>query len=364
MKNFIKIKCKLCGLELCHHLINRHLKVKHNWLDKNPSQRYYDCYIRKDNMNQGLCKICGKLTKFRSVIHGYLDHCSHECSNKNIDTKIKRKKTFIEKYKVEYVSLLDKTINNNKIINKNRTKEEWNVINNKRKQTRYEKYGDENYSLIGHQSYKDVLKKKYNDENYMMGGTESFKNMISSKINSGNNDPFNQKQAQISREKTCMIRYNVNNPSKDPKILKKALTNKFNKYGCFIPHSGKYSKISQIFFNRLSQFFCDLEYANHPKEYCFRCDLNFFFVDCICKEQKKIIEFNGDFWHANPKIFKKNSILNFPGKKMIAHDLWNLDKKRLDKIKNLGYEVFIVWENDVMKNFNNMIEGCKKFLNK
>lgn len=60
-----------------------------------------------------------------------------------------------------------------------------------------------------------------------------------------------------------------------------------------------------------------------------------------------IIEVNGDFWHANPKIYKENDMLNFPKNKKLAKDVWEHDMKNIKFAENKGYKVIIFWETDI-----------------
>jgi G:T-mismatch repair DNA endonuclease (very short patch repair protein) len=60
--------------------------------------------------------------------------------------------------------------------------------------------------------------------------------------------------------------------------------------------------------------------------------------------QKKIIEFFGDFWHANPEKYKENDVIH---NKLRARDIWKKDKNRIEKFDNLGYKTSIIWENEL-----------------
>ena len=65
---------------------------------------------------------------------------------------------------------------------------------------------------------------------------------------------------------------------------------------------------------------------------------------------KVIIEVNGDFWHANPNIYNENDILNFPEKgKLLAKDIWENDKKHIDKATENGFVVISIWETEIRK---------------
>jgi len=57
-----------------------------------------------------------------------------------------------------------------------------------------------------------------------------------------------------------------------------------------------------------------------------------------------LIEFYGDYWHANPKIYKPDDIIHH---KFKAKDIWENDKQRIKILEELGYFVHIVWQSDV-----------------
>ena len=76
----------------------------------------------------------------------------------------------------------------------------------------------------------------------------------------------------------------------------------------------------------------------------------------------KIIEFNGDYWHANPSLYNAESILNTKNGQMLAKTIWKKDKRRYDALTKLGYKLHIVWECDYKNNPNKTIEDCIRFL--
>jgi hypothetical protein len=75
---------------------------------------------------------------------------------------------------------------------------------------------------------------------------------------------------------------------------------------------------------------------------------------------KKIIEYNGDFWHANPNIYPPNFIN--PRTKINAVDKWEIDRIKLQYAQDQGYEVLVVWESDFKKNKEEIIKQCIQFL--
>jgi hypothetical protein len=81
----------------------------------------------------------------------------------------------------------------------------------------------------------------------------------------------------------------------------------------------------------------------------------------ILIRNKLIIEFNGDFWHANPSIYKSNWI--HPLLKESAKNIWNKHKIKINLSKNLGYENLIVWEKDFNANQKEIIKNIIKIIN-
>lgn len=83
--------------------------------------------------------------------------------------------------------------------------------------------------------------------------------------------------------------------------------------------------------------------------------------DFVILDNKKIIEFNGDKFHANPNKFKPSDIpLKFL--KKTAKDIWESDKNKIEKVISKGFDVKIVWESDYLKNKDKILLECIKFL--
>lgn len=78
-------------------------------------------------------------------------------------------------------------------------------------------------------------------------------------------------------------------------------------------------------------------------------------------DENIIIEFFGDYWHANPKKFKPEDIVHH---KLTAKQIWEYDKKRIDILQSCGFIVIIIWQNDFKKNkdkiFQEILEKISK----
>lgn len=76
--------------------------------------------------------------------------------------------------------------------------------------------------------------------------------------------------------------------------------------------------------------------------------------------KKKIIEFNGDYWHCNPKIYK-SSFFN-KNKGLTASEIWQYDQSKNKLAEQHSYEVLVVWESEWNMNPDETLKKCIKFL--
>jgi very-short-patch-repair endonuclease len=73
-------------------------------------------------------------------------------------------------------------------------------------------------------------------------------------------------------------------------------------------------------------------------------------VDELNEAAKTIIEINGDYIHANPLMYAENDIIRLPGNSYTAAEKWESDKRKLDELKSMGYNVIVIWESDNINN--------------
>jgi very-short-patch-repair endonuclease len=82
--------------------------------------------------------------------------------------------------------------------------------------------------------------------------------------------------------------------------------------------------------------------------------------ECI-QNTKKVIECYGDFWHANPNLFKDQEKILIGTTRV--KDVWNKDKDRQKILEDLGYKVLVLWEQDINNNLEQVKEQIRNFLN-
>lgn len=98
---------------------------------------------------------------------------------------------------------------------------------------------------------------------------------------------------------------------------------------------------------------------NHDilQTYMIRCndDKSTYFVDLVIKDVNIIIEYFGDYWHANPKKYKSDHLNK--SKNKTAAEIWSIDEKRVKDIEELGYTVIIIWEDDFDNNSEDIVRN-------
>lgn len=62
---------------------------------------------------------------------------------------------------------------------------------------------------------------------------------------------------------------------------------------------------------------------------------------------KILIEVNGNFWHANPLIYKANDMLRFGKIEINAESIWKKDEEKRLIAEKYGYTVLYIWESEI-----------------
>lgn len=86
-----------------------------------------------------------------------------------------------------------------------------------------------------------------------------------------------------------------------------------------------------------------------------------YFADILLLNKKKIIEYNGDYWHCNPNKYSSDYFNKKTGK--YAKDVWATDLDRRNILEQMGYSIFCVWESDFLKERKMLEAKIKDFIN-
>ena len=133
-----------------------------------------------------------------------------------------------------------------------------------------------------------------------------------------------------------------------------------------------YSKTSQkLFYEILNNYNIEdrenVFFSTKNNEYKLNKELplvGVWMYDFTDTKNKKIIEFNGDLFHANPNIFKSYDKPNPFNNNLTSEIIWDKDNKKINTAKNNGFDVLIIWESDYKKDEKKIIKECLEFLKK
>ena len=132
--------------------------------------------------------------------------------------------------------------------------------------------------------------------------------------------------------------------------------------------SRSYSLISQQCFNTIYSHINttnDIYYHDLNHEYSIINNNAAYNLDFYDKTKNLVIEFLGDYWHANPKRYNSDETVIHHQKSICVKDIWKYDKQRKRNIcKVLNNPIYIeVWESDWKENPDKVINEILKYYN-
>lgn len=136
-----------------------------------------------------------------------------------------------------------------------------------------------------------------------------------------------------------------NDKSLDMKVLWASLTDEEKQFRLSRLHAGIKSTSSletriQKIFNTWKSY-SSFEYI--PHFYIKSTNYDFLINESF------ILEVNGDYWHANPKIYKSDDVFQFSWGRMTSSDIWNKDETKRKLAVDNNYKIGYIWESDMNK---------------
>ena len=86
-----------------------------------------------------------------------------------------------------------------------------------------------------------------------------------------------------------------------------------------------------------------LKEHNIPSIQSYRVDTKI--CDIYIPSLNLIIEYFGDYWHCNPNKYSEDYFNQKKG--MSAKEIWDYDKRKIDLILSYGYNLEVIWENEL-----------------
>jgi hypothetical protein len=110
-------------------------------------------------------------------------------------------------------------------------------------------------------------------------------------------------------------------------------------------HCG-YSKAQILWLNFIATYYnIHISHAENDGEYTIPTTK--YKADGYCEETNTIYEYHGSYWHGDPNIYNENEI-NKVNKKTFGELYANTQKKE-QIIKDIGYNLVVMWENNWIK---------------
>jgi hypothetical protein len=147
-------------------------------------------------------------------------------------------------------------------------------------------------------------------------------------------------------------------------FLNKRENNNFKTYS--VSNSSKI--LFDSIFSRLNDnnLFYNCFYNSHNGEKLIIAkDNSCYYLDFYCENNKRAIEFFGNYWHANPSMYDSDELIHYPNKCCkIAKDIWLYDDIRIKKIleTNEVSDILVIWENDWTENPDLILTKTISFL--
>lgn len=133
------------------------------------------------------------------------------------------------------------------------------------------------------------------------------------------------------------------------------------------PKRQSVSKISIELFDSIKKVLPDLENYG-KKEKVIRCTPDEvkkyarYYIKADCEYNKKIIEFNGDSFHANPNLFEETEKPHPYLPELTSKDIWKMDQDKYEIFTSHGYVVLYVWQSEYQSDKARTLIKCVNFL--
>lgn len=107
------------------------------------------------------------------------------------------------------------------------------------------------------------------------------------------------------------------------------------------------------------------EILNIIRDMGLECEPNFLIeskiFDIYIPKFNLLIEYNGDYWHCNPKKYESNYFNHKKNK--LAKEIWEYDRNKVYLALKYDYHCEVVWESDYKKNKDILYKIIKKYDN-
>lgn len=197
----------------------------------------------------------------------------------------------------------------------------------------------------------NIIKRKNKLASENLWKNNIYRDKVISGVSKPRREGFKKEQSDRIKE------WFKNNP--EQRKIRSAHMRKSWELGKIIPNknvSCNSSAVEKRFFNDISKL-C----PNRVERYTLNSpDGKWLFPDLIMFDIGYVIEFYGNYWHANPDIYNAEDIVHHGIK---ASEIWGKDEKRIKKLSSIGFETEIVWESCYKRNREGVLQHIDSFIN-
>lgn len=321
-------KCEVCGEVFeTYAALFAHIKKMH----KLNRIEYYNKYLKKEG--EGVCLNCGKPTKLWTISRGYYNFCSHRC---DYDYRKKLPKTGEQSKHKEFIYKNGKYIC--KICGKHT-----NLLGSHVVQTHH---------ILSKEYYDKYLKKVGEGICPICGKETRFVNLQRRyKIYCSNKCSNNSIKTINKRKHTTYLNHgdeNYRNSEQARKTSAKHIADGTIKLPKEICQSQAETDIIE---------FIKTFYKNkivHGE----RLELDGYELDIWLPDIRVGIEFDGEYWHADPRRFKPSDII----KDKTAQEIWARDKRKDLLCESKGINLLRIKEYDYNHNRDEIFTNLYKYI--
>lgn len=350
--------------------VTKKLKINH--------KEYYDKYIKHRDKS---CFFCGEEGLFMSVGKGYRNLCQkEECLKKSFISHSIEGIMYREMITREDAEIRFNEKNSIQLENRMETfqakrneDKDWDKKRSRNNKLFWiEKGFTEEESIIkSYESMKDIHKKT---SIIKKSNPEKYKDAYNTKIEYYIKRGFTEKEGlELLEKRQSTFSLEICKEKYGEEVGNRIWLDRQEKWQKSISVNGNikggYSKISQSLFDEILKTYSNedanyIYYWTKNNEYSIRTEKSILLYDFTDIKNKKIIEYNGDQYHANPKVYIE---IDTPhpynkSKGFSAKCIWEKDEFKKNIAINNGFKILTIWDSQYRKNKEETTKKCIEFL--
>ena len=353
------------------------------YLDPSFSQRLY--HIINDVPYGLRCPVCGSPLKFQQA---YKTTCGKSTClssmtsiiQSNPDMIKKKEETMIKRYGVPY-SIQNPESNQKRIktvIEKYGvdSASKSDIVKKKVAETNLRRYGVKEYgaSLECKKKSRETCNERYGTDYYMLtknfesirkpfiSTSEKYKSLTERNFreileNDGMTDNYTYVEYDTNVRKHILKCHNCNNTFEIGSLLYRI---RFNHNHIICTNCNPINKPISIQEKEL----LDFVKSNYKGEIIHndRSVIHPYELDIYLPDLRLAIEYNGDYWHANPEFYSEDETINIKGVEYCVKDIWKKDQRKLELCNSKNITLVTIWEDDWTNSKNKIKKLVKDYL--